>query len=158
MRPEDEFAAGANALSEALMRYDREPQPPPIAGGAVHRSDDTEALVLRLVQEILEIEKAGPSDDFFSLGGDSMGAMYLVGRLREETGLPLRVRLLFERPRLGALAEQIKAERWKAAQGGPWRAEEHASHEPREMLRVAFEARRANTAPTNPPHRRLAGD
>lgn len=70
---------------------------------------DLEALVLSCAREILQRDDIGPGDNFFDKGGDSLAATYLLGRLREETGAPLRIRLLFEEPDFASVSQAIKA-------------------------------------------------
>jgi aspartate/methionine/tyrosine aminotransferase/acyl carrier protein len=129
MRPEEDFAAAAAALAEALGRY--------AARDAQVAADvDIPALVLRLAGELLERPDAALTDDFFALGGDSMSAMHLVGRIAKETGLPLRVKALFEGPVLGDLAKRVGQLR---AQAAP--AAAAPSDDPLARLRMSFAAR-----------------
>lgn len=70
-------------------------------------SENIEAVVLRVVAELLDQPGATLTDDFFKLGGDSMSAMHFVGRVGQETGRHLRVKKLFEGPVLGDFANYI---------------------------------------------------
>jgi aryl carrier-like protein len=70
-------------------------------------AEDPHVLVLSLARDLLERADVSMEDDFFAAGGDSMLAMHLVGRLARETGLRLRVTLLFAHPVLGEFAEQV---------------------------------------------------
>ncbi len=62
--------------------------------------DDKAALVLAVAGELLDRQDLSLEDDFFSVGGDSLIAMHLVGRLSRLTGLRLRVTALFANPLL----------------------------------------------------------
>ncbi|CCD97014.1 Non-ribosomal peptide synthase (fragment) [Bradyrhizobium sp. ORS 375] len=48
--------------------------------------DRDQAAVAALFATVLKLAPAGPDDDFFDLGGDSLLAMRLLGRLRAELG------------------------------------------------------------------------
>jgi hypothetical protein len=70
--------------------------------------DDLESLVLSTACQVLEIDHLELADDFFVRGGDSTGAMHLIGRLSQRVGLRLRVRVIFENPRFDQLVAQIR--------------------------------------------------
>ncbi|MHC8306664.1 non-ribosomal peptide synthetase [Pseudomonas sp. PB3P13] len=61
-----------------------------------------QTLIGRIWGEQLQVEQVGSDDHFFLLGGNSIAATQVVARLREELGLELNLRLLFEAPTLGA--------------------------------------------------------
>ncbi|RSN27514.1 non-ribosomal peptide synthetase [Amycolatopsis sp. WAC 01416] len=63
-----------------------------------------EELLASLVAGVLGLEKVGVHDDFFRLGGDSIVAMQLVGRVRS-AGLLLSPRDVFRHRTVAALAE-----------------------------------------------------
>nr|WP_239150319.1 AMP-binding protein [Streptomyces sp. SID13588] len=50
---------------------------------------ETERIIARVCQEELGRTEIGIDDDFFALGGDSLAAARVVGRLRREAGLDL---------------------------------------------------------------------
>ena len=56
---------------------------------------------------LLSIDDIPPDADFFDIGGDSLAAVELLGRVRAEFGVALRVVALFDHPTLAGLAEQI---------------------------------------------------
>jgi amino acid adenylation domain-containing protein len=80
-------------------------------------------------QTLLQCGPVGCDDDFFSLGGDSLLAVQMLGRVREKTGRDIPVQVLFEFPALGEFAASAdgaeRAEDWEPgslscarAQGG----------------------------------------
>ncbi|KAK2811278.1 hypothetical protein FQN49_008470, partial [Arthroderma sp. PD_2] len=79
-----------------LSRLDRERLPP---------QTGAERLIQELWAEILKVgpETIGLDDSFFRIGGDSIGAMRLVGMARQR-GITLTVRDIFRNPVLRDLA------------------------------------------------------
>lgn len=61
------------------------------------------------ISELLGIGDVGPADDFFDLGGNSLLAAQLIGRVRKDLGLRLPVRRLYESSRVGAIAANLAA-------------------------------------------------
>jgi acyl carrier protein len=70
--------------------------------------DATEALLARIVGEGLGIGQVGVHDDFVELGGDSLLAARLAARIRGEFGVELPLRVLFDGPTIGQLAERVR--------------------------------------------------
>ncbi|MDI5941611.1 non-ribosomal peptide synthetase, partial [Micromonospora sp. DH15] len=62
--------------------------------------------VARIWAEVLDLDDIGVDDDFFELGGDSLRAMRLLARLRDEARLRLKMSELFRAPTVAALAER----------------------------------------------------
>ncbi|KAG8408241.1 Nonribosomal peptide synthetase [Metarhizium acridum] len=75
--------------------------------GGVRRalSSDTERQLQGIWSSLLRIsaDKIGPDDSFLRIGGDSIGAMRLVGEARKQ-GLSITVADVFKNPRLSDLA------------------------------------------------------
>jgi aryl carrier-like protein len=65
--------------------------------------------VLNVARELLESPDVSIDDDFFSVGGDSILAMYLIGELARHTGLRVRVSLLLAHPVLREFCAEIEA-------------------------------------------------
>jgi phthiocerol/phenolphthiocerol synthesis type-I polyketide synthase E len=76
---------------------------------------DIEQTVLRVWREVLGVEDAGPDDDFFDLGGDSLVATRLVARLREELDTALPLLAVFDNPTVTELALELEQARDDAA-------------------------------------------
>jgi acyl transferase domain-containing protein len=58
-------------------------------------------------QEVLGLEEVGVHDNFFDMGGDSLLATQLIGRLGEAFQVDLSLRNLFESPTVGEIALTI---------------------------------------------------
>lgn len=72
-----------------------------------------ERLLCRLFAELTGVPTVGVHCGFFSIGGHSLSAMRLVARLRQEAGVTLPLRLLFEHGTPEAIAshlEQLRAD------------------------------------------------
>lgn len=75
------------------------------------RTSGLAALAVATTAELLDRDDVTLDDDFFLIGGDSMVAMHLVGRLVRSTGLRLRVSMVFEHPVLrDFVAQAARAE------------------------------------------------
>lgn len=74
----------------------------------------TESWLSTLWAEVLSCPAPTPEDDFFSLGGTSLAAAGLIARIRERYPT-VSVRDLYDRPRLGALAEHLAGPEERAA-------------------------------------------
>jgi acyl-coenzyme A synthetase/AMP-(fatty) acid ligase/acyl carrier protein len=58
--------------------------------------------------EMLKVERVGRHDNFFALGGHSMGAIRLVNQVRQKLGVNLAVRTLFEAPTVAELQNCLR--------------------------------------------------
>ncbi|WP_460157480.1 non-ribosomal peptide synthetase [Pseudomonas sp. S2_H10] len=77
------------------------------SAGLVESGSELQDLIGRIWCEQLQVGQVGADDHFFLLGGNSIAATQVVARLREELGLELNLRLLFEAPTLGAFADVV---------------------------------------------------
>ncbi|MGV3072772.1 Pls/PosA family non-ribosomal peptide synthetase [Corynebacterium phoceense] len=84
------------------------PWPLPGVGVEAVGLTDTEAWLAQLFVEVLGVSVEDANADFFTLGGTSLAAATLVGRIRDRYPTT-SVRDLYDHPRLGALAELIDA-------------------------------------------------
>ncbi|MFJ8628730.1 amino acid adenylation domain-containing protein [Kitasatospora sp. NPDC093550] len=85
------------------------PAPAAQAGPADRLAPRTadEAAIAAIWQRLLELPEVGVLDDFFTLGGHSLLANRLVGALRAEFGVELRLREVFGAVTVAAQAELV---------------------------------------------------
>jgi amino acid adenylation domain-containing protein len=86
-----------------------EPDTTAFTAGFVSPRGPVERVVADVMAEVLGIERVGRFDDFFALGGHSLSAARLAGRLRAVLRAAVSVRLVFESPSVTALAEAVLA-------------------------------------------------
>jgi acyl carrier protein len=63
---------------------------------------------------ILSVDRVGLHDNFFELGGDSLMAIKLISRVRQELSVDLAMRRLFDNPTVAGQAEDVETLRWAA--------------------------------------------
>lgn len=69
----------------------------------------TEELVASIWTELLDRPPSTPDDDFFQLGGHSLVAVRVVGRLRRALGVQAQVATLFEQRTVSRVAQALDA-------------------------------------------------
>ncbi len=107
-----------------------------------------ETELASLWEEVLGSRPAAPDDDFFALGGNSLLATRLLGRVAARFGLDRPLARFLDRPTLAGLAELVDRERTEKAQ----RAARAAAERPTFRLRDSLAAIRSRLfpAPTHP--------
>jgi acyl carrier protein len=89
---------------------------PTVAGMAValQPAHPLEAPLTTIWAEVMKRPEVGTEENFFAIGGNSLLAIRLLGRISKAFGVRLSLRLLFEHPTIAQLAPAIEA----ARQGG----------------------------------------
>ncbi|MDX2702060.1 amino acid adenylation domain-containing protein [Streptomyces sp. PA03-6a] len=100
----DAFPTTANG------KVDRAALPAPGVAGptAVAPMSAMQQLVARIWAEVLHVDEIGPEGEFFALGGTSLSATRMLGRLRDALGQRVPVRTLFDRPVLADFADEVE--------------------------------------------------
>jgi acyl carrier protein len=86
-----------------------------------HRSKSTrppqsheEVAISAMFAEVLGLDSVSAEDDFFALGGDSLGTMRLVSRVVSSLKVPLSLRDFYSASSVEALARLIQAMQFTA--------------------------------------------
>ncbi|HEY0017040.1 MAG TPA: beta-ketoacyl synthase N-terminal-like domain-containing protein [Longimicrobium sp.] len=69
---------------------------------------DVEEVIAAMWEELLGITPIGVHDDFFALGGHSLLATQIVSRCREQLGLELPLKAIFEAPTIARFATLVE--------------------------------------------------
>lgn len=81
--------------------------------------NDAEAVLAAIFAEVLGVERVGALDNFFALGGDSLRAFQVLGRVRERLQVDLPILELFKAPTVALLAASIERARGQAPAVSP---------------------------------------
>nr|AJY78092.1 polyketide synthase [Myxococcus virescens] len=88
----------------------RHPRPPLLVAFVAPR-DALEERIAAAWQDALGIESVGVNDNFFDLGGQSLGALQVISRINSEMKTTLPGATLFEAPTVAGLARLLRQER-----------------------------------------------
>jgi acyl carrier protein len=70
--------------------------------------DEIEHRIAKIWQDVIGLEQIGVLDNFFEIGGDSLIALQLVGRIRKAFAVELPLRTLFDTPTVAGLAFSLQ--------------------------------------------------
>ncbi|NMN98108.1 non-ribosomal peptide synthetase [Antrihabitans stalactiti] len=92
-------------------KVDRKALPAPDSGTREYRAPSTplERTIADAFADTLGVEQVGLDDSFFELGGNSLLAMAVIGRLRNALDTPIPVVWIFDEPTTAALSRRIAA-------------------------------------------------
>ncbi|MDD5275159.1 MAG: amino acid adenylation domain-containing protein [Methylovulum sp.] len=93
-------------------KLDRRALPAPDGASVLSRQYEapqgaTETALAGIWQELLGLERIGRHDNFFELGGHSLTAVQFSSRLRQELGVEIALRELFNQPTLAGFAQLL---------------------------------------------------
>lgn len=71
------------------------------------RTDPAAARLCAIFAAVLNVPVIGVDDDFFDLGGQSLHAMLIAGRIKTELGAAISLMDLFDHPTVGQLLEKL---------------------------------------------------
>lgn len=112
-------------------KVNRDALPAPLRGDFdLTLATGTIGQVTSLMADVLQLETIGRNENFFELGGDSLLAIQLAGRLRERFGVDLEIGVVFDAPTVSELAELIEAQNLTAPTIPPLRATQRRSTAP----------------------------
>ncbi|MFJ2743754.1 amino acid adenylation domain-containing protein [Streptomyces sp. NPDC087440] len=109
----EEFPATPNGKIDRAALADRaaaRTAATPLRPDASAAPDDgsVEQRLCALVRETLQVAAVGPQDNFFDLGGHSVLAAKLAGRIRTDLGASVPMRTVFSAPTLADLARALQ--------------------------------------------------
>ena len=90
-----------------------------------------EQLSAVVFENILKLDRVGRNDNFFVLGGDSIGAMQVVARLVKVLDIEIPRVILFHRPTPALLASELSyLQKKEKSQWGPGNLSRDSSYYP----------------------------
>jgi amino acid adenylation domain-containing protein len=102
----DQFPLNANGKVDRARLP--EPERAERGAGFVAPRTELETTVCRVWAQLLGVAEVGVTGNFFHLGGTSLLATRVVGRLRRELGVRVSVRTLFDHPTAGDFAAAVR--------------------------------------------------
>ncbi|MFJ3939819.1 amino acid adenylation domain-containing protein [Streptomyces parvus] len=93
-------AAGSDSASDAAA---------PVGPARAFDRSEPVAALCELAARVLEVPTVAPDDNFFDRGGHSVLAVRLAKAVRDDWGMNLSVRAIFERPTMAELSDLLTA-------------------------------------------------
>jgi acyl carrier protein len=90
---------------QALARLESQA---PVVGAVSAPRTPAEEVVAAIWADVLALDRVGPEDDFFALGGHSLIATRVISRVRDAFGIDLPLRTLFEEPTVTGFAAVVE--------------------------------------------------
>ncbi len=87
------------------------PPPPPVSTRPYRAPEGNDADLAAIFAEVLGVERVGLDDDFFEMGGDSLGAVELLAGIAERFSVDLPASTLLEAPTVAQLAMRLSHRR-----------------------------------------------
>lgn len=78
--------------------------------------NDVEIVLAEAWQKVLDIEKVGIRDNFFSLGGDSIKGIQLISQVKK-SGYLIKMKQLFDYPTIAQISEYVEEDNLDIGQG-----------------------------------------
>jgi amino acid adenylation domain-containing protein len=75
---------------------------------------EVEEKIAKAWSDVLGVDRVGMTDNFFDLGGHSLLLMRVAARVKEQFKIELPLRVMFEAPTVGGIAERVKETLWLA--------------------------------------------
>ncbi|ORX76564.1 acetyl-CoA synthetase-like protein [Basidiobolus meristosporus CBS 931.73] len=93
-------------------KLDRRALPEPDSSSLVSQKyeapvGEIETALAAIWEELLSIERVGRHDNFFMIGGHSLLAVKLIGRIRSSLGFELKLRTIFQAPTIEELVQVL---------------------------------------------------
>ena len=77
-------------------------------------SDDVEIKLIDIWKNILNIDCINVNDNFFRIGGDSLKAAALIGKIAKEFNININLSRIFDVKSISEMARHIKNQRWNS--------------------------------------------
>lgn len=112
-----ELSASPNGLDALPTLSTPRPDGPTGARASRAPATDAEVRIAAIWEDLLDLDEVGVDDDYFALGGTSLGAIRLFGRIEEEFGTALPLHTLVRHSTVGGLAGVVTGETSRPAGG-----------------------------------------
>ncbi len=123
----DRFPLNANGKIDRKALPEPTREAVPAEAASAPPATPLEEALAGIWRQVLGLETVGVLDDFFAVGGHSLAASQVMARVREETGVAVKLRMLFLTPTIRDLAQQIETLRWASAQLARQTSDENAN-------------------------------